>query len=280
MFRQIVVVDQTGLKPWAIEKLQEYSKQTVRLFDDVPANDDEICFRIGDSDCVLVSWNTHLGAEVLKRSEHLAYVGMCCSLYSAESANVDIEYAIQNGIVVKGIRDYGDEGVAEFVISELIQLFKGLRDRQWHADPVELNNQKIGIIGLGTVGKLLAARLQAFGANVFYYSRTQKEWADRAGIQYLELHDLLSLSQFGNGKILINTSLGIPFECNAFSRWIEHTGNFGIFDSDGAIGIPESILNRPNIAYTPLVTGWTSEAKERLSAKVLANIKSYFQDRD
>jgi lactate dehydrogenase-like 2-hydroxyacid dehydrogenase len=30
------------------------------------------------------------------------------------------------GITVKGVRDYGDEGTVEFIISQLISLFKGM----------------------------------------------------------------------------------------------------------------------------------------------------------
>jgi len=47
---------------------------------------------------------------------------MCCSLYDEDSANVDIKIAKLNNIEVRGVRDYGDEGLIEFIISELIRL--------------------------------------------------------------------------------------------------------------------------------------------------------------
>ncbi len=37
---------------------------------------------------------------------HLKYIGMCCSLYDENSANVDIITAGKNNISVKGINDY------------------------------------------------------------------------------------------------------------------------------------------------------------------------------
>lgn len=294
-FKQVVIVDPTGLRPWALNELSEYSERPVRMHDTIPSGNDEIIQRIGDADCVLVSWNSRIDAEVLTRCKQLVYVGMCCSLYSAESANVDIATANNNGIVVKGIRDYGDEGVVEFVISQMIQLFKGVQGQQWQEEPVELSKPKVGIIGLGTVGRMLADRLQAFGTSVCYYSRTRKESAENAGIEYLPLSELLEradvvtthlprntivlnareFKQFGDGKILVNTSLGVTFDQHEFSNWVKRPGNFAIFDEDGAIGIPSELLNRPNIAYSPIVAGWTSEAKDRLSTKVLDNIKAF-----
>ena len=55
MFRQIVIVDKTGLRPWALEKLKNYSENPMRQFDDIPKSDAEIIERIQDADCVLVS---------------------------------------------------------------------------------------------------------------------------------------------------------------------------------------------------------------------------------
>ena len=57
------------------------------------ADDDEIVRRIGDADGVLVSYTSRIGREVLERCPQVRYVGMCCSLYSEASANVDIAYA-------------------------------------------------------------------------------------------------------------------------------------------------------------------------------------------
>jgi phosphoglycerate dehydrogenase-like enzyme len=65
---------------------------------------------------VLLSSNARIDREVLLACPDLRYVGMCCSLYSEESANVDIPCARERGILVKGIRDYGDRGVVEYVL--------------------------------------------------------------------------------------------------------------------------------------------------------------------
>ena len=95
-------------------------------------------------------------------------------LYSESSANVDIAAARERGITVLGIRDYGDEGVVEYVISELVRLLHGFGGKQWKHKAYELGGQKVGIVGLGRTGRMIADALRFLGAEVYYFSRTRK----------------------------------------------------------------------------------------------------------
>jgi lactate dehydrogenase-like 2-hydroxyacid dehydrogenase len=298
MFKQITIIDYTGLQDWALKRLQEYSQNPLKIFNDVPTSDEEAGSRIEDADCVFVSWNTRLTANILSKAKNLKYVGMCCSLIDKKSANVDIDYTDKNEIVVKGIRDYGDDGVAEYIISELIRLFKGIGSQQWKNEPVELTGRKVGIIGMGTTGKMLADRLQAFGAKVSYYSRNRKPEVEEAGVNYMPLDELLATSEIlsfhlprntnilgerefellGNGKIIVNTSLGFTFDKSAFDKWIANPSNFAIFDGEGVGQYKAEYRNIKNIISTDHVSGWTKEAKGRLSEKVLDNVIEFIKD--
>ena len=295
MFEQIVILEPTGLQPWALEALQAHSIQPLLAYDSIPESGEEIVDRIKAADCVFISWNVQLTATILSQCPRLRYIGMCCSLYSAESANVDMGYAQKHNITVTGIRDYGDEGLVEYIVSELIRLMKGIGGQQWREEPVELTRKKIGIIGMGATGKMLANRLQAFGADIYYHSRNQKPDADQQGYEYLALSELLQTCEiislhlpkntcilnenefetFGKGKILINTSLGFTFDKAAFTNWINAPGNFAIFDGDGIGSHEYEFEAYPNVISTQLVSGWTKEAKERLSRKVLNNLKNF-----
>ncbi|MEG0249353.1 MAG: NAD(P)-dependent oxidoreductase [Peptostreptococcus sp.] len=292
-FKKIVCVDNTGLENWAIKKLGKYSAEDVEIFKDYPENDDEIIKRIKGADCVLVSWNTQISKRVIEESKDLKYIGMCCSLYDESSANVDIVAARQNSIEVRGIRDYGDEGLVEFIVSELIRLLKGLGNQQWKNEAVELTQRKVGIIGMGTTGKMLARMLSDFGMDVYYFNRSRKSDIENEGIKYLPLSELLQTVEiisthlpkntvllgkdefdlFGEGKILINTSLGVPFEVGAFLEWIKGKENYAIFDGDGSGANKEKFEEFSNIIISEKVAGWTKEARERLSNKVLKNIQ-------
>ena len=120
------------------------------LYDDVPGDDAEIARRIGDADALLVSYTSQVGREALQPCENVRYIGMCCSLYSEESANVDIAYARQRGIQVKGVRDYGDRGVVEYVLYQLIRILHGYDFPMWKEQPLELTCLDVDMVGLGT----------------------------------------------------------------------------------------------------------------------------------
>ena len=156
MFKKITLIDDCGLTDPILEKLTTLSKGPVTIFNDFPKTRGEIVKRISNADCVLVSWHTKINADILQASKSLKFIGMCCSLYDEKSANVDIGAARNLGIEVKGVRDYGDEGTVEFIFAELISLFKGLGKHKWRSEATELKNKSIGIIGLETLGQMVA----------------------------------------------------------------------------------------------------------------------------
>lgn len=109
MFNKLVVIEPINMLPSYKEKLSEYAKEVI-FYDDIPTDDEVIINRIDDADAVLLSYTSSISANVLDHCKNIKYIGMCCSLYSVESANVDILKANKLDIVVKGIKDYGDEG--------------------------------------------------------------------------------------------------------------------------------------------------------------------------
>lgn len=295
-FKKIVSVDHTKLQDWALEKLQQYSEQEIEVYEDYPASEEETLSRIKGADAVIVSWHTRLDENIISRSPDLQYIGMACSLYDDASANVAVHYARKMGIAVTGIRDYGDPGVAEFIVSEMVRLLHGLGEYQWRDQPEELSGKKIGIIGLGTTGQLLARCLQPFGADLFYFSRTRKKEWEEKGVTYLPLRELLEkveivschlprntvlldtteFSRLGKDKIFINTSLGLPFEEAAFKEWIKEEGNYAIFDADGKKELSVEIEKFFNVLTSGKSAGWSAETEKRLSEKVVENLENYF----
>ena len=173
MFEKLVAIEPVSLIPSAEEKLQDYAKEVV-LYRDIPADDDEIVRRIGDADAVLLSYTSRIGQNILVQCPNVKYIGMCCSLYSEKSANVDIAFARSRGIRVLGIRDYGDRGVVEYVLHELTGLLHGFGMPMLRDEPVEIYGLKVGIVGLGVSGRMIADALSYLGAEVSYYSRSRK----------------------------------------------------------------------------------------------------------
>jgi phosphoglycerate dehydrogenase-like enzyme len=295
-FKKITIIDNCGLTSPEIEKISMLSQEPISIFYDFPETETQIIERIGSSDCVLVSWRTRISADILKKATSLKFIAMCCSLYDENSANVDIAAARKLGIQVKGVKDYGDEGTIEFIFAQLIYLFKGLGKHQWKSEATELTNKSIGIIGLGTLGQMVAKTAMHFGMNVFYYNRSRKYEFEKQGVGYLPLSELLEScdvvtthlprntilltdQEFGikkNNSILINTSLGLTFEKDAFLKWINNDKtSFAILDADGAGNYGSEFYKYENIITTEQFAGFTLEAKKRLSEKALTNLINY-----
>ncbi len=297
-FRKLVEVGPIGLQPWAEEELSNYAETIIR-FDTLPKDEEELVARIGDADAILVRTLPLVPASVLAKCKDLKYVGMCCSLYSKESANVDISYAEKHGITVYGIRDYGDKGVTEFVVYALIRILHGYDWPLWRKRPKEITGLKIGFVGFGTSGQMTARLLKAMGAEITYYARSRKEDCEREGMHYKALNELLSESEvvitclnkgvillhdeefkvLGNGKIMINTSIGPAAEMPALKNWIMNDKNIFISDTSGGVGeIYQEIKDRKNVLCPDVSAGMTEEAYDLMSKKVMDNIKKMLSD--
>ena len=233
---------------------------------------------------------------MIERCPNIRYIGMCCSLYSEESANVDIACARERGIVVKGIRDYGDRGVVEFAVSELVRFLHGFDRPMLYEMPAEITDLPVGIVGLGTSGGMIAQAMQFMGAKVSYFSRTRKPDWEKNGFSYLPLKELLAGSQvvftclnknvillgkeefeaLGQGKILFNTSIGPSHEIDALSEWLAGEKNYFVCDTEGALGDPSGqLLAHPQVFCAGVSVGRTRQAFVLLSRKVLDNIRAY-----
>ena len=294
MFEKLVAIEPVSLIPSAEQELSRYAKEVV-LFEDIPAGNDEIVRRIGDADAVLLSYTSRIDKDVLSRCPNIRYIGMCCSLYSEESANVDIAFARTKGIRVLGIRDYGDRGVVEYVLHELTGLLHGFGLPMLHDEPVEITGLKVGIVGLGVSGKMIADALQFLGADVSYYSRTRKPDAEASGMTYKPLAQLLAdsevvftclnknvlllgkeeFAQLGDHKVLFNTSIGPGFDSAALEDWLTLPGTHFFCDTRAAAGpVGEEFFARENVHCANVSAGRTKQAFVLLSQKVLANLRT------
>lgn len=293
-FDRLVAIEPVSLVPWAQEELGQYAREVV-LYPDVPADDEEIVRRIGDADAVLLSYTSRLEGRVIARCPRLKYIGMCCSLYSKESANVDIAAAEERGVTVTGIRDYGDRGVVEYVLCELIRHLHGYDRPRWREESEELTGLSVGMVGMGVSGGMIAEALHALGAELRYFCRAPKEKYEAMGMRFTPLHALLAESQvvvcclnknvlllgpeefraLGNGKILFNTSIGPAFDPADLAAWLEAgADNRFCCDTLGALGEPR-LAARDNVWCVDASAGRTRQAFQLLSRKVLDNIRGY-----
>ena len=120
------------------------------------------------------------------------------------------------------------------------------------------------------------------------------------GYKYLPLHDLLrevdilitclnknvlllhdeEFAIFGDGKIIVNTSIGPSFDLPALKKWLENEKNWFFCDTLGALGAGEEVealAKQPNVSCMYQSSGMSAQAVGRLGVKVLDNIRTYLK---
>jgi phosphoglycerate dehydrogenase-like enzyme len=290
-FRKIAIPEGKSRLAKYIDRIQPYSEKPIKLYDQCPVSVAEFIERSKDADCLLVGGSSKLSNEIISECNNLEYIGLAATLFTGKSSNIDLKAAAARSIIVKGVSDYGDIGVVEFVISEIIRHIK-------HADTnTELSSQNIGIIGAGATGFKVAQALKYFGAHVSYYSRRQNIEMGQIGVKYLPLNELLKktkiisihvprnttvlkemdLAVFTRGKLIINTSVGLPVEKEAMKNWLSDQSNMLIADSDGIGYISEDVGAYNNVHEYPRFAGFTEEAQERLINKVESNLITFLE---
>jgi D-3-phosphoglycerate dehydrogenase len=119
--------------------------------------------------------------------------------------NIDVAYCTRNKIPVTNIPDYCLIEVAEHALAQLLSLARKIAfyhhetqngRYQLQSGPVlrRIEGQTLGIVGLGNIGKKLAAKALGLGLNVIAYSRSRKN--PMPGVRFVELDELLKTSDY------------------------------------------------------------------------------------
>lgn len=165
----------------------------------------------------------------------------------------------------------------------------------------ELRGKRWGIIGLGEIGRCVASVAKAFGANVCYYSTSGKNDNEEyekttlsrliEGCDVISIHaplnpqtrNLIShseLLQMKDGAVLLNLGRGGIVDEDALSVIIDVKPIYVGLDvlSSEPMKTPHSLLtvSHPERLYLTPHIAWTSrEARERLIAATIENIKTF-----
>lgn len=152
-------------------------------------------------DCLFARFNK-VDKQLINQLPQLKYIG----LLGTGTGTVNLNYCKQKGAVVCNIPGYATEAVAEWVFGLILEQLRSLERAKQTAQAKdfsgdgffghEIKNKKFGIIGLGKIGLRVAEIAQGFGANVSYWSRTSKENAEKIGIHYKKLDNLITTSDF------------------------------------------------------------------------------------
>lgn len=276
------------------EELKKYCNELI-VYDTNVTSEKETIERIGNADCILVSVNTTISKEIIDNSPNLKHIALCCSFYGKQFSKVDIDEAEKKGITYSYLVEYGDEGTVEYVVAQTINLIHGFYGKRLKEEAYDLSGIKIGILGLGTLGTKIARTFKILNSNVYYYSRTRKENVENElNIKYLELDELFNtvdvisinlnrdvcliggdnLKKYGNGKAIINTSVGKCYEIESLKEWLKNKNNYYVCDEVSVNDDIREILNYDNVIYTNAKSGVTKQCLERATQQIINNIRN------
>ena len=182
------------------EELMKYADVEFILYPSV----EELKKRIGVFDGVILSPLNPLPREVIERAERLKVI----SCHSAGYDHVDVKAATEHGIYVTKVSGWLSEAVAEFAVGLTIALLRKIaytdrfvRSGEWDSHKTvwsvfkeieTVYGKKVGILGMGAIGKAIARRMNAMGTQILYWSRSRKEDIEReVGAVYRPLKDVL-----------------------------------------------------------------------------------------
>ncbi|MDH2236169.1 NAD(P)-binding domain-containing protein [Pigmentiphaga sp. GD03639] len=156
---------------------------------------------VADVEAVVTNGSTGLTAAQMDRLPRLRVI---CSM-GAGTENIDIADAHARGIVVTNAPGANAATVADHAIGLALALARGLRTlsnrlargEAWtslRAPRASLNKSRVGIIGLGQIGRMVAERAAACGADIGYHNPSPKPGAP--GTYYADPLELARNSDF------------------------------------------------------------------------------------
>jgi D-3-phosphoglycerate dehydrogenase / 2-oxoglutarate reductase len=260
---------------------------------------------VPDADALLVRSATTVDAEVLAAGSKLKIVARA----GVGLDNVDVDAATARGVLVVNAPTSNIHSAAEHALALMLAAARqiapadaSLRAHTWKRSSfngVEIYGKTVGVVGLGRIGQLVAARLAAFGTKIVAYDPyVSQARAAQLGIELLSLDDLLARADFISvhlpktpetagligkealaktkpGVIIVNAARGglIDEEALADAVTSGHVRAAGIdvFSTEPCTDSP--LFDLPQVVVTPHLGASTSEAQDRAGTDVAASVK-------
>lgn len=254
---------------------------------------------------------TQVNEEVLKASPNLKVVGRL----GVGLENIELPACAKRNIKVIPATGANAESVAEYVVGAAVALTRGFipatiatRQGGWprprFSSYHEFLGQTLGIVGFGSIGRVVAKKAQAFGLHCIAYDPMLSGTSvvlNEFSVPLLTLSDLLSrsdavslhlpylpetknlfnaltLDQMKEGACLINTARGGIVDELALAERLR-SGRIGGAAIDVFSTEPAKDLNHfsgiENLILSPHIAGVTHESNERVSQMIADEINRY-----
>jgi lactate dehydrogenase-like 2-hydroxyacid dehydrogenase len=233
---------------------------------------------------------------------------LVCAL-GAGYENIAVAHARGRGITVANGAGTNDSCVADHAMALLLATVRAIpvldqatRAGRWRtALPLRPNvsGKRLGILGLGTIGRRIAQRGLGFDLEVGYHNRTPRddaplryfdtlgalaEWADYlviatpGGAGTRHLVDAEVLARLGPDGFVVNIARGSVLDTSALADALRagKLGGAGLDVYETEPEPPAELFDCPNVVLTPHVAGWSPEALGASVRQFLENSRRHF----
>ena len=237
------------------------------------------------------------------------------SNFAVGFGNIDIKAARTKNIIVTNTPDVLTDATAEIAMllilgaarraSEAITWVRN-KNWKWSADFLigkQLEGSRLGILGMGRIGRAVALRAKAFDMKIHYRNRTRLKADLEAGANYhdsikslFSVSDILSincpatpettniinketLEFFPKGAIITNSARGDMIDDEAMVQALisRRIFSLGLDVYKGEPNIHPGYLNQPNVFILPHLGSATIKTRTAMADLAIDNIEEYFK---
>lgn len=226
--------------------------------------------------------------------------------------HVDAAGAAARGIVVTNTPGVLDDEVADLTVALLLATLRRLpqadryvRDGRWADAPFPLSStlrgRRVGILGLGAIGKAVARRLEGFDVAVSYHGRSRQEGVCYdyyptpvalaaasdvlivvvpGGASTRHLVDASVLAALGGDGVLINVSRGSVVDeaalVSALERGVIEAAGLDVYEDEPHV--PASLCAMDQVVLLPHIGSASIRTRAAMGQLVVDNLVAWFDE--
>jgi len=270
---------------------------------------DRLAERVGSYHAMTIRSGVQITAEVLERASQLRIIGRP----GVGVDNVDLAAATRRGIVVMNSPAGNIASTAEMTLGLLLAVARhipqadaAMKAARWDRKAfagVELAGKRLGVVGLGRIGREVAARCRALGMDVVGFDpfvapavaqQVQVKLVSLEelleGSDFITLHSTLSsetrhligrtaLARVKPGARIVNAARGELVDDEALLAALD-SGRVGGAALDVHSAEPPAdwrLARHPRVVATPHIGAATAEAQERVGTDIAVQVRDYLK---
>ena len=275
---------------------------------DAPIPADELRARVADKDALVCLLTDAVDRSVIDAAARLKIIANV----AVDDNNIDVPYARSRNIVVTNTPDVVTESVADFTWALILAITRRLAEGErlvrrgawkgWALDFMlgsGLRGKQLGLVGVGRIGRAVAARAPAFGMKVAYTTRTAS--GTRSGLgdaaeamsfdrllltsDVVSLHvpltpetrhliDKRALTRMKRSAYLVNTARGPVIDEASLAWALQHHLLSGaaldVYENEPAVH-PDLLLLE-NVLLVPHLASGTTETRTAMADLAVDNV--------